>query len=475
MKRFSAWLVCLALVLCMLPAASAASVYSPGMFEDVQESAWYGDDHQGVIRGVVEAGLMEGMGDGRFGIRENITLAQAVVMAVRMHAGGDTESDASPWYAPYVSYAENHGMLDLIDDRDYGRAAKRWEVAVLFALAQPEQNYPAINTVEALPDVSEDDSYASCVFLLYRAGVLTGSDELGSFRPDSPILREEAAAVLLRAADPDRRLTFEPLPAVVTPVLPPNPASGFLWSDYRENMEVWDFDTWTAIATAAYFALQDSYSVTLCGLPFSLKDLTAYMDEFYHRSYFYCTYYDQTGILSVEYSYSLFDYMNGAVRGADENRLSSEAKHYLAILDEIIASCISPGMSEREIARALHDYMVLNYEYDTTAVNGSSAYGQLSWSFKGLLDNGVGVCQAYTELYYLLCCRAGLHCEIVTGTSYGISGWSSHAWNVLYFTGEAEPLYVDVTFDDPIGAGKDYISHEYFLLDADTLSVDHIW
>ena len=48
-------------------------------------------------------------------------------------------------------------------------------------------------------------SYADAVYLLYRAGVLTGSDSAGTFRPDSTIKRSEAAAIVTRMADPSLR------------------------------------------------------------------------------------------------------------------------------------------------------------------------------------------------------------------------------------------------------------------------------
>ena len=43
---------------------------------------------------------------------------------------------------------------------------------------------------------------------LYRAGVLTGSDDAGSFRPNTTIRRSEAAAIVTRMADPDLREQF---------------------------------------------------------------------------------------------------------------------------------------------------------------------------------------------------------------------------------------------------------------------------
>ncbi len=45
------------------------------------------------------------------------------------------------------------------------------------------------------------------ILRLYRAGVLSGSDALGTFHPDRPISRAETAAIVSRVAQPGRRAT----------------------------------------------------------------------------------------------------------------------------------------------------------------------------------------------------------------------------------------------------------------------------
>jgi len=477
MRRFTALLAVLGILVSMgtVLAAPEEHFYVPGSFSDVQESAWYGVEKQGVVRGVVESGLMDGMGDGRFGIGEVLTLGQAVAMAVRVHAGDAPVEmqSASPWYAPYVRYARENGLLEgeLAETEDFDRPAARWEVASLFAASRPVGELPDINVVEAVPDVAADAPYGGAVYLLYRAGVLTGDDD-GSFRPLQPIVREEAAAILLRIAEPARRQLREPLPAPGSEADAPGvrPDTDFRWSDYREGMEVVGIEAWDEVATAAYFALADSYVVKLSDIPFDFNRLTAYMYDFYNMSTFYCSYTEQTGLLSVRCSYSLFDLLNGAVHGADPALLSREAAELLSQLDAILAECLTEDMTETETARAIHDYMVLHYEYDEVpGLHG----GEEAWSFAGLLKNGCGVCQAYMELYYLLCRRAGLECGIVTGSAFGGYSWESHGWNTLTIDGET--LYVDVTFDDPVGAGEDYITHDYFLVGEETLAADHSW
>jgi len=54
------------------------------------------------------------------------------------------------------------------------------------------------NTVNSLPDVDSATPYYSEIISLYEAGVLTGSDEQGTFYPDNSITRVEAAAIITR-------------------------------------------------------------------------------------------------------------------------------------------------------------------------------------------------------------------------------------------------------------------------------------
>ena len=57
-----------------------------------------------------------------------------------------------------------------------------------------------INAVadNAIPDVKTGAAFAAEIYDFYRAGILTGSDQSGTFRPASSIQRCEVAAILVR-------------------------------------------------------------------------------------------------------------------------------------------------------------------------------------------------------------------------------------------------------------------------------------
>ena len=202
-KRILPLLLALVLALGLTaPAARAAG------FSDVPEDAWYAAD----VSDIQRYGLINGVGDGRFDPDGTMTLAQAVTLTARTHAyaRGETVSagSGSPWYQPYVEYAADRGLCAAGEfGTAYNDPCSRLTMAKLFDRAVPEDTEKTLNTVAALPDVADTPENRS-VFHLYELGILTGSDRAGTFRPDSPISRAEAAAILNRVLDSSRRKTF---------------------------------------------------------------------------------------------------------------------------------------------------------------------------------------------------------------------------------------------------------------------------
>ena len=90
---------------------------------------------------------------------------------------------------------------------------------------QPETQSEALNPINHVPDYgicdvisdmtfadfnNADLSYAGDVYLLYRAGILSGSDSYGTFSPEAVVTRAEACAIMVRLADPLARVRAVP-------------------------------------------------------------------------------------------------------------------------------------------------------------------------------------------------------------------------------------------------------------------------
>ncbi len=184
--------------------AALLTVPAFAAFSDVPENAWYAAD----VEAVQEYGIINGVGDNRFDPEGTLTIAEALTMAVRTnarHNSAEVPVAEGAWYQGAVNYATENGMISGTEFADYNANATRAQMAYLFANALPESEYTAINDVTALPDVKEQTQYSDEIFLLYNAGILTGSDKYGTFKPNDTIIRAEAAAIINRVVDPSKR------------------------------------------------------------------------------------------------------------------------------------------------------------------------------------------------------------------------------------------------------------------------------
>lgn len=180
--------------------------YTPGQFQDVGIAAWYTP----YVSVTYELGLMQGNSIGAFCPGGNVTVAETAALAARLHKlyhhGNAMFRQGEPWYQVYVDYCEKNGIL-LAEYPDYNAAAGRSEFAAMLARAFPAEALAEMNSLEdnAIPDVPAGAENAAEIYLLYRAGVLTGNDDALTFAPASAIRRSEVAAIAARMARPELR------------------------------------------------------------------------------------------------------------------------------------------------------------------------------------------------------------------------------------------------------------------------------
>ncbi len=204
-------------------------------YEDVDDASWYYDS----VKNAGQMGLINGVDEAHFKPDANMTYAQAITLAARMHqkymSGFITLENGSgdeAWYQPYVDYClENHIIESGFfggensgdntgdsgdnlggDSGDYSDTMNdtidRQNYAEIFAKALPDEALAEKNAISdgAIPDVACDNTHYASIYKLYRAGICNGSDASGSFYPEKSIKRSEVAAILVRMMDESARV-----------------------------------------------------------------------------------------------------------------------------------------------------------------------------------------------------------------------------------------------------------------------------
>lgn len=207
-------LVCALLcgALCLTPTLAAgveekfpAVAEYPG-FADVVTGSWY----EAAAITCYEVGLMKGTNLG-FEPGKVLSRAECVTIAARIREALTGKAipgeKASPWYQGHVDYLKADAPADF-DWSGLESTATRQDFLDFLALAVAgyEAQFPAINAIEALPDVADGKT----VLWFYNAGILTGKDKYGTFDAAGSLSRAEGAAMVARLVREELRLSFTP-------------------------------------------------------------------------------------------------------------------------------------------------------------------------------------------------------------------------------------------------------------------------
>lgn len=149
-----------------------------------------------------------------------------------------------------------------------------------------------------------------------------------------------------------------------------------------------------------------------------------------------------------------------------------------AKVEEVVASIITEGMSERDKATAINDYLVANLTYNHAAIDARQPDGphkpegfETSWTLSGAMLEGEVVCLGYSQGFKALADEAGLTSVLVTGAITSSS--MRHAWNKVMVDGAW--WSVDPTWNDsPAGNAYLLIPDSSFTGSA-TRTVDDHW
>ncbi len=139
-----------------------------------------------------------------------------------------------------------------------------------------------------------------------------------------------------------------------------------------------------------------------------------------------------------------------------EGDLLQSVRGFVESKIDYIVSTLPDGLDDYEKALYLHDYICVNYEYDTT-YNDYDIYN--------MLKNGSAVCMGYALLYDKLLSRVGIASRAVVAESI------NHMWSQVQINGTW--YHVDVTWDDPTPDRFGSAYHNNFLVSDSVIAKSH--
>ena len=183
--------------------------YNEGHFKDISQSDWF---YKNVIT-AYEYGVMSGNSEATFNPYGNITISEAITIAVRINQQTVNKNrkiaqDSSDlWYMPYIKYAENAGIISKGKFFDkYEKSATRAEFVYILCNCLDAYELKNENPyTKNIPDMKKEDNYFNVILKAVKSGIISGKDFNGSFYPDDFITRAEASAVLSRIIDRNER------------------------------------------------------------------------------------------------------------------------------------------------------------------------------------------------------------------------------------------------------------------------------
>ncbi len=122
---------------------------------------------------------------------------------------------------------------------------------------------------------------------------------------------------------------------------------------------------------------------------------------------------------------------------------------------------VNADMAPVEKALAVHDYLVLECEYDYENYLSNSV-PHSSHTAYGALVGKTAVCDGYARAYACILGELGIESTVV-GSSI-----MNHAWNLVSIDGSW--YHADATWDDPVWDSIGRVSHKYFLLSDAAIS-----
>ena len=240
-KRWTAALLSLPLCLGLaVPSAAAGQAFS-----DVPQDHWACS----FLEKAAGEGWVAGVGDGLFGVDNQVTYAEFSTMLVRAYYEDDLNAytgPTDPWYTSFCNVANDHNLYwnSSAYRDDYltymNNALNRYEMAqILYNLLEGHGLLGSFD-LSLQSGIGDWDSiptnYRTAVIGVVSAGLISGVDENGAFGGDGYMTRGQAAVVMCRL-DEGVNGGEVTQPEEPEPTPDPEPADGMLKNEKPATTE----------------------------------------------------------------------------------------------------------------------------------------------------------------------------------------------------------------------------------------------
>ena len=445
----------------LLPVSALASGFS-----DVPQGAYYQD----AVDWAAQNRITSGTGSTTFSPNEICTRAQAVTFLWR--SAGQPDATGSSPFADVAasSYCNEAVQWAVTNGITSGTSAATFEPDAPVTRAQVvtflyrNAGSPSASGSTSFADVPADAYYADAVRWAVSQDITAGTS-VNAFSPDESCTRAQIVTFLYRASDdapdvPKVEIPEEP----VLPEEPVPPEKELTDEEIQQQLSEPDIEGATAAIINGLRNMEKRINLSVYNISTTdAINLTTKISDFRgDNPYFIFSIWATTDDNDDSSTILVIDYQYTPEEAAEKRK--QDAKEQAAV-DSAIASCVTDGMSDYEIAKALHDYLALNCEYDMRYYSGGMP--SISYTAYGALVNRMAVCQGYALAYQELLAQCGIESEYVSGWGNG----GRHGWNIIQIDGEW--YHVDVTWDDPTPDREGYVRYKYFLKSDKTMSRDH--
>lgn len=163
-------------------------------FSDVPKSHWA----ELSIAKAQQLGLINGLGDGRFGPELPLTQAQALQLLYNFWMKDHPEDAVvvkagEEWHAPAVTWAKNNSLVTVVEPNK--KASREFFVLAMYRLINNKRIDTAYwRPVQKFPDIAFDSELGQAVKILHRGEIIDGFPD-GMFHPEKALTRAEASRI----------------------------------------------------------------------------------------------------------------------------------------------------------------------------------------------------------------------------------------------------------------------------------------